>query len=548
MDPENKNNDNLTPSNPAQSEQVPSEPNQPPQTGFYPSTAPQQSKKKRSKKYVLMILALLIIGAGAAAFLLNRDEPQSNQAQTTKREIAQLNIGLVETDLTDINVNQEIASYDFMVNSQIFEGLVRYESKNKIVPLLATNWSNPDAKTWVFNLKQGVKFHSGGNFTAKDVKAAIDGLKSQDTDYSAIFTANIDTVTVNNDYQVTLTTKEPDAVLLNKLNSIYITEALAPKDRETTLAGTGPYVAKPGTKPSSNEINLVAYDGYHGERPLTRAVNFLTAKTTQELLDGVKNGKFNIVGTVTDKEAQGTQAFKYIVNEPEVGFFGINTTKGPLAKKEVRQALRHGIDTQKLGETLGNKVNLKSQLIPNEIPGHNPEIQPAAYDPAKAKQLLAKAGYPNGLTINFSTGDTNPALAQETTRQLKEIGVTVKTKSYNDFNTYVDEVFGGNTEMYYLVYISDILDGVDILTTIFQDSANYKNPKVDQLVEEASGTIDAQKRLNLLQEASKIIDDDAAIIPTYSKDLIWLMDKDYQITQDMPSTFLSAYLAKVYEQ
>ena len=101
--------------------------------------------------------------------------------------------------------------------------------------------------------------------------------------------------------------------------------------------------------------------------------------------------------------------------------------------------------------------------------------------------------------------------------------------------------------MFDIDYSSDTLDGLDIYTTTLP-SANYNNPKVTDLLNQASTTVDPAKRLKLLQDAAVIIDQDVPVIPLYSVSDVWLTDKNYVMQQDMPSSLLSVYFSKVQQQ
>jgi ABC-type transport system substrate-binding protein len=214
-----------------------------------------------------------------------------------------------------------------------------------------------------------------------------------------------------------------------------------------------------------------------------------------------------------------------------------------LSKKEVREAIRYAVDPIKLGEAQGDKVTPISQLIPESIPGYNPAIPVYERDVNKAKQLLADAGYPDGVTIQF-THSSDEEFAVELAKELKEAGITLKIDYRSDFNEFIDFFLSGEVEMYYVIYASDTLDGLDIYQTTLPPP-NYDSTELNKLLEQAGTTVDPAKRLKVLQDAAVVVDEDVPAVPLSTRDTIWLMDQDYQITQDMPSSFLSVYLYKV---
>lgn len=521
---------------------------QPSETSAPPSNLNSDKPKKKTwLKILIALIALALIAAAVWFFLIKKDE--NNQSATTveqSKEVEQLNIGLVLPDYDAIYPNITAAtSYGNLINAQMFEALVRYENKSKIVPLLATDWTNPDDKTWVFNLRTGVKFHDGNEMHADDVKYSIDKIIKSKSDFAETFTSTIDSVKVLSDNQVEVKTNIPDPTLLNKLAVLYVIDKEAPKGSEPSLAGSGPFQIKPGTKPSKTEVQMVAYDGFYGGRSATRAVSFGSEKNDADLVKAFNDGKYNMIGSVPIDTATSTAgATQFVTSEPEVAFLGLNTVKsGPLAKKEVRQAIRYAVDTIKLGESQGDKVTPISQLIPESIPGYNPAIPVYERDIAKAKQLLAKAGYPKGVTVQFSHS-SDEDFANELARELKEAGITLKIDYHSDFNEFIDFFLSAKVEMYYVVYASDTLDGLDIYQTTLP-SSTYNSASLNKLLDEAGNTVDPANRLKTLQDAAVIVDNDVPVVPLSTRDTIWLMDKDYAIVQDMPSSFLSVYFYKV---
>ncbi len=506
--------------------------------------------KKKWPKILAAILILLLAAGGWYLYDQNKkDNNQSAGSVTQNKDIEQLNIGLLTADYGKLYPDWSVpSSYSYLTNGQMFEGLVRYENKSKIAPLLVTDWTNPDDNTWVFNLKSGVKFHDGNTMQADDVKYSLDKIRTDETDFAGIFTSTIKSVKAMNDNQVEIKTSEADPTLLNKLAFLYIIDAQLPKNSEPSQAGTGPYQIKPGTKPTTKELQMVAFDGYHGNRPTTRAVNFGSEPTDKDLVKAFQDGKYNIVGPMGIEDVAKSDAIKFVTSEPEVSFIGFNTLKpGPLQKAKVREAVRYAVDPAKLGEAQGDKVTPISQIVPESIPGYNPAIMPYKQDFAKARALLKEAGYPNGLTMELSYS-SDKAFAEELASELKQANIKANLKFYDDFGAFLDNFLAGNAEMFTVVYSSDVLDGLDVYQSTVNGTGNYESKDLDKTLAEVAKTVDPEKRLKLLQDAAVIVDKDVAVVPLSTRDTLWLMDEDYNITQDMPSAYLSAYLYKTSQK
>lgn len=508
------------------------------------SSPPPQSEKKWLKwLIVFIVIVVLAVGGWLIYKQLTKNDEGSSSVQS--KDIQQLSVGISSADYGELYPNMAPNSYSYLVNGQMFEGLVRYEEKSKIVPLLATDWTNPDDTTWVFNLKENVSFHNGNTMTAKDVKYSIDTVKASESDFAGIFTSTIESVEVVNDNQVQIKTSSPDPALLNRLTFLYIIDSNAPEGSESSMAGTGPYHVRPEVEPTKTNVDMIAFEKYHGPAPTTKAVKFGSEATTKDLLAAFREGKYNIIGNIPVNETKGIEStHRFISSEPDVAFIGLNSiAPGPLQNKSVREAIRYAVDPVKLAEAEGDKVTPLSQLIPDSIPGHNSAIQPYERNVEKAKQLLAQAGYENGVTLNFYHVANNE-LADELTKQLKEANITLQVHAMGDFDQFINQFNNGRAEMYYVIYASDILDGLDVYNTLLSP-ANYSNSELTEVLEQADAATNPAERLKLLQDAAVIIDREVAVVPLSKQDGIWLTDRDYDMVQDLPSSFLSVYFSKV---
>ncbi len=499
------------------------------------------------KMLTALVVLALVLGGG---WLLYKKYLQKTPAPTTvqSKDIPLLKIGVLQANYGKLYPDMTLNEYGFLTNSQMFEGLVRYENKSKIVPDLASTWTNPDNKTWLFTVKSGIKFHDGHTLAASDVKYSLDTVIAANGDLSQALGNTIASVDVVGKNQVKITTKDPDPTLLNRLAFLYVIDANLPKGDEPSQAGTGPYEIKPGTTPTDSNVQMVAFNQYHGGQPKTKALDFGSGEDDASLVKSFQAHQYNIVGPVSVTAAQkATGATKFVTTEPDVTFIGFNTVKpGPLQNKQVREAIRYAVSPAAIGKASGNQTTPTGQLIPPSIPGYNPSITPYKQDIAKAKQLLTQAGYPNGVTIRFST-TADPAVADEIVSELKQAGITATVDRHADFDEFIGYFTGGQAEMFSADYSSTTLDGLDIYNTVLT-SANYNNPKVTDLLNQASTETDPAKRLKLLQDAATTINQDIPVVPLYAQSNIWLMDQNYNIKQDVPNTLISVYFYKVQQQ
>lgn len=515
---------------------------------------PHQKKSMSPLKQILVGLSIvLFVGVIVYGLLMVLSQPNSLNKTTNNsnksKEIPKLTI-INQESKKAIYLKATGSDYSNIINFQIFEGLVRYEDQSKIVPALATSWTNPDELTWRFNLKKGVKFHTGRTMTADDVVYSFEQAKKNDF-INELYMNSIESAKKISPTIVEIKTVEPDPVILNKLTFIHIIDSKS--DIEAGIInGTGPYTLKKNTVPSDDKLELVAYDDYHQGRPLTRALTFLRSEEDEGFTDALLQKKANIAGEFNAKSSEKLDAKKFIkrnISDTTITFLLPNTIKpGPLQKVEVRQAIQYALDLPALIKANDVTATPYSQLIVEAIPGHNPAIKPVKRDIQKAKNLLIKAGYPNGFSLEIANaGGYKDMVTSELPKQLAEIGITVKNVSYQEFSEYLDSIANGEKEMSLLSYSSDTFDGADVLTLFTKQMKTYKSEKLDSLVQEASKTTDAKKRLKILQDASVLVSEDVPVIPLYNRIRAWYMDKDYQMKRDMPSTGMGVYFWKVHQ-
>ncbi len=539
---------NPTPPSPQPTEQ------QPPA----PTPTPEPEKRKFAKKPILIILAVILIIGGGIFALTQANKKTQAPPEVVKNEIPLITYGTADGAVGSIYPSMPLFTTNTEINSQIFEGLVQFENGTKITPLLAASWTNPDDTTWVFNLKQNVKFHSGRPMTAKDVKFSLEGFKDNkvwNDGTGNIFGSTIKKVDVVNDYQVKITTHGPDPILLNRLVFLYIIDSQS-KEKDSPVNGTGAYTIKPDTKPTDTKTELVAFDGYHGGRPLTRALVFRfyeddKDKSGEEKLTEARlKGQVSIAGDVFD-QANVDKLKVDSANLPiqDIGLYNlspnVNKAGSPLAKLKVREAVYHAIDADALIKARNVSGQPANQLVTQDIPGYNPLIKRPETDAEHAKMLLKEAGYPNGVTITLSYFNGAQDAADELVKQLAKAGITLKLDGYDDTDILGEKILNGDLAMDFNHYATDTLDAMQVFVDNFQ-TAKYNNPTINKVIAKANTTLDSAKRLELLQTISKMLMDDVAWIPLYSYTTYWLYDPSYVITQDLPGTTIGAYYWKVY--
>lgn len=510
-----------------------------------------QPPKSHFPKWLLIVIALLLLAGGFFAYMRFKPAPKTTPqpAIDSKKDIASFTYGGLTGPFNTFFPSTGTNVDEYTMNEQVFEGLVVYRDK-KIVPNLATGWTNPDASTWVFKLKPNVKFHTNRTMGADDVKASFEQMK--DTEIGGIFGSTIKSVDVIDPMTVKITTDGPDPVLLNKLVFLFIIDGKSP-DKSSPLNGTGPYTIKQNTQASEKAVDLVAFDNYHGGRPYIRELRFKVIDSDEAMAEALTKGELNLA-SFSAVEAADPLKSKYepfYIDDPTVFGLYLNTVKtGPLQKLKVRQAIYEAINVDEFLKNIGTSGTAANQLVIKDIPGYNPDIKRPVYNVEHAKQLLKEAGYPNGFTMQFTYLQTVSVLQQvadELTRQLKPVGITIKPNPYTDRVNNATKT--GQTDSYYQGYSSDILDLSDVFGTNFQATKYYNNVQVNAVMDEANKTLDPAARLNLLKQVSKQTMDDVAYVPIFSGTAAYLLDKTYVIPVDLPATsYPGVYFWRVYQK
>jgi ABC-type transport system substrate-binding protein len=450
------------------------------------------------------------------------------------------------------------------VIQQIYEGLVTWSPDNQVVGALAESWDVlPDEKTYVFHLRKGVKFHSGRECTAADVKWTIERntihkIQSQTVDaYLSDIVGlsevvqrqrakrasdppeilDIKGIRVRDDYTLEIELVRPTPYFLGKLTylvSAPIDKDFAPLDREMgdvkQMVGTGPY--RIANYERDELITLEAFADYHGGKPELERVERRVIKDPATRLNKYKNGELDMVMLERQdiKGLKGTEYEKELVfyQRPAIWYVGINQEMLPAFKdKRVRQAIAMAIDKQRIvEEVLGGHNTIANGIIPPGVPGHRPDAPAHKYNPERARELLAEAGFPNGrgfpeLTMNFREQRPDIQLAAEAVaNDLKaNLNIDVKLQTM-EWRAYLDKYNNHQLTFFHMRWAADYLDPQNFVSHMLasygpENKIGYDNPEFDRLCRLADSTLDMDKRKPLYQQAEDIVLDDAVWIPIY---------------------------------
>lgn len=346
----------------------------------------------------------------------------------------------------DIQSPHPYLSYDIVGISyryNVFDSLVEWDYDGKIVPALASAWK-VDGQTITFTIRSGVKFHNGDPLTADDVKFSLDTMKSKDLNSgSASNFAAVDSAVVVDPQTVQFKLNKIDARIFDTIaNNL----SILPMKYYQSVGQAG-FIAKPiGTGPFkfvswakddrvTMEANTDYWSGSPKGKPLVKTLVFRAIPTAATRVSELKSGGVDLVQDVPPDQVDPLKSasFNIVENKSPVynyGFFNtVATTDAakPLKDARVRQAMNMAVDTATIIKTvLGGHGRQLAGGVTDLTAGYSSDLKPFSFDQAKAKQLLADAGYPNGFTIEADVSNTaKQDVPQAIIAQLGQVGIKV---------------------------------------------------------------------------------------------------------------------------
>jgi peptide/nickel transport system substrate-binding protein len=412
----------------------------------------------------------------------------------------------------------------------VIEPLIEMDyTRNEYVGVLAESWEFQGRK-WLFRLKKGVSFHDGTPFTSKDVVFSIERMRNDKKSLQSSNFRDVTSVEAPDDYTLILTTKKPSAVLLERLNNRFIVSKEAVEKNGSQLdnyrIGTGPY--KLVSWQRDGNLVLGRNDDYWRGKPEVKEALFKTVKNEAARVAGLLAGQSDAISNLPIEEIERVEKHPRTRVQKVPGFrmyfLAMNLAFKPFDNKLVRQAVNHSVDPQVIMKHIfdGNGDPLNGPLNHNMI-GYDPNTKRYPHDPKKARQLLAQAGHANGIEVKLVYSPDRHLKGKEIclvlARQLGEGGIKAELVA-QEYPVYwgKDGVNGGKTAFYYAGRTAADADTFydQYFHTGVTKRTNYSNPQFDKLIEEQQQTGDHKKRVGILQQAGRLLMEDAAFVPLYT--------------------------------
>lgn len=435
----------------------------------------------------------------------------------------------------------------------VYSGLIKVTPNFDYAPDLATKWETPDDKTIVFHLNPNAKFHNGQPVKASDVKWTYESLMDPNfTTSKRSGYATVDHIETPDQQTVIFKLKEANAGIFDNLTVGILPTGADTNVYKTKPIGCGPY--KLVEYRPDDRLEFEAFDQWHGGVPKIKhiTVRIIPDATTQilEMRRGTVNFEVNQIPFENVPEFEKNPDFTVVKSTGSVyQYLAFNLKDPALAKPLVRQAIAHSIDRERIIRDIQRGFAQPTETMLAEGHWARATNLPAyAYDPAKAKQLLAQAGYPNGLSLVFKTSTDAEAnsRAQVIQDMMKKAGFNVSIQS-NEMSTFFADIGKGNFQMYSLSR-NGIADP-DFYYVLFyskntppngQNRGYYANPHLDQLMLDGHATFNRAKRKPIYQEVQQIVAADLPYLSLYLQSNVAVMRKNVSGYVQYPAGFYTS--------
>ena len=414
----------------------------------------------------------------------------------------------------------------FTVNYQVFNRLIELNAEGELVPSLAESWTlSEDGTQMTFKLREGVLFHNGEELTAEDVAYTYN--QAIATPATSAITSMMVGMTADDKYTCTLTLTEPFGPIESCIASAYLgivnkaADEADPDGYGRAPIGTGAY--KFVRWDIGDKLVLEANEDYWEGAPTIKDLTFKICLDTNAALVALQNGEIDLCDTipVSQKgvvEAAGNLAWE-ACGSTATYFLQVETNKAPFDNELVRQAFSCAINREEcvIGACDGNAVAIQAMMNPEVDYYPDDFVSSYGYDPERAKELLAEAGYDesNPLVIEFTCMDDSRMLpiAEIVAEQLRLVGVTATIEKYersawlNKVRTEHDYVLAlmntsagyNDADYLYGLYHSDYVGG--------RNWGDVDDPELDALLEAGRSESDPEKRAEIYRQVVERMDE-----------------------------------------
>lgn len=421
----------------------------------------------------------------------------------------------------------------------ITEALLGVDHEAEPAPELATEWERLDDRRWEFRLREDVTFHDG---TDVDAAAVVDSLR-RTADATAFADVPIEAIEAVDETTVAVTTSTPFAPLpahLSRNEAVILSPDAVDADGSIAdLHATGPFAVD--SLDPETEVRTVRNDDYYGQSPALESVRYEVVADDQTRRMKLESGELEMARILPHETVDSLESTDgidvYTPAVPRIRFLTFDTDSEPFDDDRVRRAVSLAIDRGEIVESLLDGVSdpAVSPFSPSITAWANPDLEPNPYDPDRARELLAEAGWTGGadgprtrdgtsLSVECLTYDARslPLIAEVMQDHLAAVGIEFDV-TVLEYSAMVDRAGRGSFDAYFTSWGTLWYPDPDRLTQLVHSTAaslhhGYENDRVDALLEEARELEDTEARRERYHEVQSIIADEVpiAVITNYT--------------------------------
>jgi len=439
----------------------------------------------------------------------------------------------INSDVQNLDPMPSTLLVDRQVLYNLYDSLVAIDKDLKIIPSLAESWQTPDPKTYIFKLRQGVKYHDGTDFNADSVKWNIERYLTDKRSLRGPEIGFVQTVEAMDPYTVKFNLKAPFAPLLASLvdrAGMMVSQKAAEAGgidftRKPLGGGTGAFKFVEWVK--DDHIALERNANYWKKDASGTALPYLDKVTIRPIVDAtvaltnVKTGDVDVSHYLPAKDYASVKAGKEIILQETTGLgyasIALNVRDEPFNKKELRQAFAEAIDRDQLLKTVFFDVGKPAYgAFPPSNFAYDPNFKPYTGHASKAKEYLKAGGKPDGFTceMKIRSGDPETSqLAQLVKDQVAKAGITMNLIQI-DYPTLVADQQAGKYQANLTGWSGRIDPDGNVYNQLHTGTPNnlYSNPQVDDLLDRARSASDQAQRKEMYQQVQKLVADDAPTV------------------------------------
>lgn len=467
------------------------------------------------------------VGDTAATTDDEGSETTTTAAESGEPETLVIGMGFAPRSLW---ANSSTTQQEINISEQINEKLIEFGPEGQFEPRLASSWEQIDDTTLELTLEEGVTFTNGEPFNAESAAFSIDVMLNSFA--YGTFTSAVSGAEVVDDYTLHIKTASPTGLHMAALAvgsfqyPMEYFDDVGEEEFGMAPVGTGPYMLDEWIV--GEEVRLTANPDYWWGAPDIENVTFRSIPEEASRLAALEAGE---IGLLLDLPLDAAERIEADPNLQVIGRAGnrlyrltLSTLSDtPLVEPEVRAAIKYAIDIQEIidGPLQGHADPLPNQSMTAAYFGFDPEREVVEYDPERARQMLADAGYPDGFTVTFKypsgryTKDAE--VSQVIAAQLAEVGIEVEQEVLEP-GTFLDQL---NALELNDLFFSGTLPPPDAHFVYFQNEcewryAYYCREDVDALIEAGTQTVDADERMDIYNQIRDIFEEDPPQVNLYT--------------------------------